>query len=132
MGFLESFLKRFVNGETRKKLNELERNITKNVKDNMGEIKAKEENKNQIPRDYLHFPQFDGVIGDISEKKESMYERCTLDYYKATDEEINKYIELVQKEGYTKMTSVRYEKGNEYIIIENNGNSLHLVFHIKR
>ncbi len=132
MGFLDSLLKKVVSKEAREELSKVGRNITQMVEDNVGEFKATSEAKGTIPRDYLHFPQFEGVIGDINEKKEAQYERCTLNYYKATDEEINKYIELVQKDGYTKMTNVRYEKNNEYIIIEKNNDSLHLVFHIKR
>ena len=131
MGFLDGLLKRVVRSAVNEEVNKVERDITKKVEDNIGEIKPKKESRYHVPEKYMHFPQFDGAIDDIDEKKESKYERCTMDYYQATNDEIDKYIEEVQQKGYKKMTNVRFEKDNEYIIIENRNNYLHLVFHIK-
>lgn len=131
MGFLDGLLKRVVRSAVNEEVNKVERNITNEVRDTINENKPKQESRYKVGEKYLHFPQFDGVLDDVSEKKESTYERCTMDYYHATNEEIDKYANEVVEKGYKKMTNVRYEKDNEYIIIENRNNYLHLVFHIK-
>lgn len=134
MGFLDSIVKRIVRGAVNEEVNKVERNITKSVENTIGnDIKSikKEESKYSVPEEYMHFPQFDGVIEDLSTKNEAKYKRCTIDYKGTTSEEINKYRDEVEAKGYKKMTNVRYEKGNEYIIIEEDY-SLHLVFHIKK
>ena len=131
MSFLDSFLKRVVRSAVRQETNKIDNRVSSTIRENVGNMK-KEKSRYEVPEKYMHFPQFDGFISDMSEKKETSYERCTLDYDKATDDEINKYIGEVITKGYNKMTNVRYEKGNEYIIIENTGHSLHLVFHVKK
>ena len=131
MGFLDKFIKKVVGSEIGKEIKKFDNEISKTIKDNVGELKGRE-NQKEVPRDYLHFPQFDGTIGDVSTKSCDKYERCTLDYYKVEESQVREYIDKVIHEGYEKMTNVRYEKGNEYIIIENEDNSLHLVFHVKR
>lgn len=85
----------------------------------------------KVPAGYEHFPQFDGVIKDVSTKVIDKYHRCTIDYEESTTEKINEYRNQVVAAGYAKATDVRYEKGKEYIIIDPDGDYLHLVFHIK-
>lgn len=129
MGILDSLLKRVVRGAIREETNK----IDKKVADSIGEeIKSyhKEESKYSVPEEYMHFPQYDGVIDYLSTKDESKYKRCTIDY-KAPTDNIDAYREKVENAGFRKMTDVRYEKSNEYIIIEDDG-PLHLVFHIKK
>ena len=70
-------------------------------------------------------------VKDISTKVIDKYHRCTIDYEKSTVEKINEYRNQVVAAGYAKATDVRYEKGKEYIIIDPDGDYLHLVFHIK-
>ncbi len=134
MGLFGDIVKSITRGVVNQEVNKVERNIVNKVEDTFGnDIKSmkKEESKYSIPEEYMHFPQFDGVIENLSTKNEDKYKRCTIDYKGTTSEEINKYRDAVEKAGYKKMTNVRYEKGNEYIIIEEDY-SLHLVFHIKK
>ncbi len=84
-----------------------------------------------VPSDYAHFPQFEGFIKELSTKNIDKYHRCTIDYDKTSEEKIEEYKASVVAAGYAKATDVRYEKGNEYIIIDPDGAYLHLVFHVK-
>jgi hypothetical protein len=84
-----------------------------------------------IPSEYSHFPAFNGVIKDITTKNIDKYHRCTIDYNESTKEAIDDYRKKVVEAGYAKATDVRYEKGNEYIIIDPSDNYMHLVFHVK-
>lgn len=131
MGLFSNLIKRAVKDEAGKKLSQVGIDIINNI-EKLDSSKKDNTKKLTVPRDYMHFPQFDGVIGNLSTKLVDKYGRCTIDYYHVNDVDIEKYISNVQKDGYTKMTNVRYEKNNEYIIIEKNNDSLHLVFHIKR
>ena len=133
MGIFGDIVKSITRGVVNEEVNKVERDIVNKVDESISSVKPKGESKYKVPEKYLHFPQFDGVIENLYEKKESKYERCTMDYAQSTSEEIKKYISDVENAGYKKATDVRYEKGNEYIIIENQNeaNYLHLVFHIK-
>ena len=86
---------------------------------------------NTVPEKYTHFPQFAGEISDLSTKAMNGYERCTIDYKESTKEAIDEYRKQAEEAGYKKATDVRYEKDNEYIIIDPDDTYMHLVFHIK-
>ena len=84
-----------------------------------------------IPTEYSHFPVFEGKINNVDTKKTDKYQRCSLKYYPVTVDQVNNYINRITSEGYVKASNVRYEKNNEYIIAEDKGSSLRLVFHIR-
>ena len=131
MGFFDNIVRKVVRGVTSEEAKKFGKQLGDSLEEGVKDIK-KEGNKLQISRDYMHFPQFAGTISNVSEKRTDKYERCTLDFNYADKNEVSKYVSDVEKNGYKKMSDVRYEKGNEYIIIEEDGNSLHLVFHIKK
>ena len=113
--------------ESSEKINKALDDIYSSAKSEVEKAKSGE----KVPDKYLRFPQFESTIGELSTKKTDKYERCTIDYYKTNEDEINTYIDKVIQDGYIKITDVRYEKGNDYIIIENGNTSLHLVFHCR-
>lgn len=109
---------------------ELEKKIVENIPNEYKTSLSR--NTKSIPITYSEFPVFNGIISNMYEKNESNYKRCTIDYEKTTDDVIDNYISNVVSNGYIKASNVRYDKGNTYIIIENNDGYLHLVFHIKK
>ena len=94
-------------------------------------VKSSSTSSKTVPEKYTHFPQFDGEIKDLSTKAMNGYERCTIDYKESTKEKIEEYRKQAEEAGYKKATDVRYEKDNEYIIIDPDDTNMHLVFHIK-
>ena len=70
----------------------------------------------------------------MEEKKTYQYQRCTMDFYDVTEEEVKDYCNQIWKAGYTQSTKVRYDKDNTYIIVDYDEASqkLNLVFHIKK
>ena len=95
------------------------------------EMKTSVTSSKTVPEKYLHFPQFDGEIKDLSTKAMNGYERCTIDFKETSKEKIEEYRKQAEEAGYKKATDVRYEKDNEYIIIDPDEAFMHLVFHIK-
>ena len=101
------------------------KNVETNASDRTGSGKS-------IPEEYSHFPVFNGKIDDLVTKKEDKYKRCSMNYYGATDDDIDSYIKTIEEAGYEKKTDVRYEKNNEYIIVDNASfNYLNIVYHVK-
>ena len=52
-------------------------------------------------------------------------------YHNLSEDLVNNYRNKIINNGYEQATSVRYEKGNTYIIVDNNDDVLTLVYHIK-
>ena len=88
---------------------------------------------NDISSEYSEFPTLGKKTSDISYKNESNYKRCTMQYYNVTKQEIEDYIAKIESLGYVKGSRVRYDKGNTYIIVDDEAYcDLELVFHIKK
>ena len=127
MGMLNDFVKKALTGlvkdEAEKRANTLDREYLKE-KEIIGRGFT-------IPNEYQNFPVFDGAIIDLTTKKTDKYERCTMKYHNLSEDLVNNYRNKIINNGYEQATSVRYEKGNTYIIIDNNDDVLTLVYHIK-
>lgn len=123
---LKSVVKDAIGEENAKKLGDKIKEYANTASEQLKSTTSKE-----IPSDYTHFPAFNKPIERISTRVESKYKRCTMYFYNVTEEEINAYRDNIVSLGYEKMSDVRYEKDNEYIIVEEDGNQFHLAFHIK-
>ena len=88
-------------------------------------------NNYTIPEEYKDFPLFEGTIKDLNTKKTDKYQRCTIKYNNLDEDSVTKYRNKIVETGFNKATDVRYEKNNEYIIVDFNGSDLELVYHIK-
>lgn len=118
--------------EEAQKLKENLKSFAQTVETNTNTSSETTSGGKSIPEEYSHFPAFNGKIGELITKKEEKYKRCSMNYFGATDEDINNYIKTIEDAGYEKKTDVRYEKNNEYIIVDNNTYSyLNIVFHVK-
>ncbi len=133
MGLFDNLVKTIKDSGIGEELSKVGKDIEKSVNGLGDEIKQNTTVKTPktIPSDYSHFPAFEGTIRDINTKNIDKYHRCTIDYEESTIEKINEYRNKVIENGYQKMTDVRYEKGNEYIIIDPDNTYMHLVFHVK-
>ena len=130
MGLFDKFVKDVVKNT----IGEEEANKLKDKLKNIAKEDFKLENKpssKEVPSDYSHFPMFDKPIDELSTKNENKYKRCTMDFYGVTNEEVDAYSDKITSLGYDKKTNVRYEKDNEYIIVDEHDGDLNLVFHIK-
>ena len=127
MGLFDKLVKTINDSGLKDEFQKIGKEIEKSVKDSNGKPKPTKE----VPSDYSHFPQFDGEISDLSVKNIDKYHRCTIDYKESSIEAIDAYRDKVVSEGYIEATDVRYEKGNEYIIIDPDDKCMHLVFHVK-
>ena len=87
-------------------------------------------NKN-IPELYNDFPRLEKNFIQANEIDTNKYTRISMYYKDITDEEIQEYIYKIESSGYIRMTDVRFEKGNTYIIVDPKG-WLNIVFHIKK
>ncbi len=105
--------------------------VDNDIKNVVPQSNSSSSNGKTIPEEYSHFPVFESELGGVRTKKEAKYKRCTMEYYKATKEEIEAYRKKIQDAGYEKMTDVRYEKDNEYIIVDENVSPMEVVFHVK-
>lgn len=125
MGFLDKLKKISQN---------LQDNISEEIKKSFSDINQQNSNYQNIsiPTQYSEFPVFNGNMTSLTEKNEPRYIRCTMDYKNVSSIDFTNYINTINAAGYVQASNVRYEKANTYIIVEHAGNSLHLVFHIKR
>lgn len=129
MGFFDSLAKlgkELSNNEAVKEFTEELKKGASSLNENINTNVAKE-----IPSRYSEFPVFNGIISSLNDKSTPNYVRCTIDYRNTTSTDITNYVNEVISNGYVKNSNVRYDKNNSYIIIEENGNNLHLVYHIK-
>lgn len=86
-----------------------------------------------MSEEYNVFEIFNGELYSGYETKTSNYRRYTMDFRNVSQQDVNNYISILNQNGYTKGSEVRYDKDNRYIIVEykKTMNELHLVFHIK-
>ena len=130
MGLFDNLVKKVIDNTIgQEKANELGTKLKEYTKENFTtNLKSTKE----IPSEYSHFPTFDHAIDTISTKNESKYKRCTMNFYNVKLDEVNAYIEKILSLGYKKETDVRFEKDNEYIIVDYNKEpELNLVFHVR-
>ena len=106
----------------------------KNLKDAVAgsNVSNRNQTPKEIPAEYSEFPKFREVVTDLSTKQTDKYTRCTMSFPDATDHEISEYISKINSLGYVKGSNVRFDKGNTYIIVDEQYGGLNLVFHIKR
>lgn len=118
--------------EEAQKLKDSFKNIAQSVDTSGNTSNGTQTNGKTIPAEYSHFPVFNhGNLGELITKKEEKYKRCSMNYYNVEDEEIDEYRNTIIAAGYEKKTDVRYEKNNEYIIVDKTYNYLNIVYHIK-
>lgn len=112
MGLFGNALKNVIN----KAVNDtLGAELKDTIKDSLG-VDIHKSSNFTIPSLYSEFPKFEGTLNNGTEKKTSNYDRVMLNYN--TDElSVSKYRELLLENGYSKATSIRYEKANTYVIV---------------
>ena len=122
---------------------EIEKNVgseaMKDIKNAVSSVKQSVSNEinavsspKEIPAEYSEFPTFRDEVKDLTTKETDKYIRCTMNFNNVTEEELSNYISKINSLGYVKGSNVRYDKGNTYIIVDDNYGDLNLVFHIKR
>ncbi len=121
MGLFDSFLK-----EGMKKITE--QVDINSIKDAVGI------NKNYdnyiVPEKYSNFPVYNGSLESKPYESDTpKYSRLTLFYSGAPD--IN-YFTILSANGFSKASDVRFDKGNTYVIVEDNGGSTKIAYHIKK
>ena len=134
MGLFDKLIKDVkdaINSEDANKIKEGLQNFVDNDLKNVAAESSSNMGGKTIPEEYSHFPVFESELGEVKTKVEKKYKRCTMKYYKATEDEIEAYRDKIVGLGYEKMTDVRYEKDNEYIIVDNNVSPMEVVFHVK-
>ena len=135
MGLLDN-LKKFGENIGKEIEKGIESDTFKNIKKSVTNINItnthKQQNPKEIPAEYSEFPKFRDTTTDLSTKETEKYIRCTMNYSNVTDSEVSEYISKINSLGYVKGSNVRFDKGNTYIIVDNNYGGLNLVFHIKR
>ena len=114
----------------------------KNLKDAVANASANASNEihsysnngpaKEIPEEYSEFPKFRETVTDLSTKETEKYIRCTMNFSNVTEQEMAEYISKINSLGYVRGSNVRFDKGNTYIIVDNQYGNLNLVFHIKR
>lgn len=106
--------------------------ISKNVQNGNSASSNNAPKTKEIPAEYSEFPKFKDIVTDLSTKETGAYTRCTMNFPNATEQEISEYISKINSLGYVKGSNVRFDKGNTYIIVDNQYGDLNLVFHIKK
>ena len=110
----------------------------KNIKDavtnnaNASNNQHSSQNTKEIPAEYSEFPKFREVVTDLSTKETNQYRRCTMNFENVTEQEVSEYVTKINSLGFVRGSKVRFDKGNTYIIVDNQYGDLNLVFHIKR
>jgi len=133
MGLFDNFLKKASKvvsdaveseafGELKKavtdKLNSEDNGITNNFK------------SYAIPEKYNMFPVYNGnMLGKPVERNTIHYERITTRYSGAPSSE---FISSLLHNGFVKGSTVRYDRANTYVIVEDLGNKTEIVYHIKK
>ena len=83
----------------------------------------------EIPETFIEFPEYSGVLLEKPQiTTTSKYVRITMLYNDYIDEN---YIEKLQTSGFKKASSVRYDKDNTYVIVEEIDDTTKIAFHIK-
>ena len=111
MGLLSDLVKNVFEQQITDKAKKVASNLDKNF---VKEEKYYDlESKDKIPLEYSMFPVLEATIGNLTTKKTDNYK------------------EKIVSEGYSKASNVRYEKDRTYIIVDDTGTNLVLVYHIK-
>jgi hypothetical protein len=134
-GDIEKFGKDIVSG-IQNATNDITKTVSNEIKNTTG-INTEQSNSSsgkEVPSEYSEFPRFSKNPDDITTKETEKYTRCSMTFYSATAEEIQNYASQIESLGYTKNTKVRFDKGNTYIIVDDDPSNgdLNLVFHIKK
>jgi len=83
-----------------------------------------------IPEKYNEFPTYPGnMIEKPFERETNRYTRITIRYSGSPNSE---FISTLTQNEFIKATSVRYDKGNTYVIVDDLGNKTEIVYHIKK
>jgi len=83
-----------------------------------------------IPEIYSNFPKYNGTIVEKPiERVTDKYSRITIRYSGTPSSE---FISALVQNGFIKGSSVRYDKGNTYVIVDNIGSNTEIVYHIKK
>jgi len=83
-----------------------------------------------IPEKYSSFPKYEGnMLEKPVERETNNYSRITIRYSGTPSSE---FISSLMQNGFIKGSSVRYDKGNTYVIVDNLGNKTEIVYHIKK
>ena len=134
MGLFDNLVKsvsELANTEEAKKLKDNLKNFAQSVDTSSSSNRSSSSSKS-IPEEYSHFPVFNGKIDDLTTKNEEKYKRCSINYNNVNDADVEAYIKTIEEAGYEKKTDVRYEKNNEYIIVDRNTYvDLNIVYHVK-
>lgn len=79
----------------------------------------------------IDFPLFNGKKRWSYSKNTSKYLRKDY-YYKYEPEKLSNYLLLISSYGFSQMNSIRFNKDNGYIIVENLNGRLHIAFHVNK
>jgi len=83
-----------------------------------------------IPEKYNMFPRYNGnMLQRPVERETYQYSRVTMRYSGSPSSE---FISALTQNGFTQSTSVRYDKSNTYVIVDNLGGKTEIVYHIKK
>ena len=86
-----------------------------------------------IPGEYSEFPEFSGNMSQrptiVNTDK---YKRVTLHYDNVSSGMISEYQNVLQDNGYTRGSNVRFDKGHTYVIVEEDGTNLKIAYHVKK
>ncbi len=113
--------------------NEITKNVSEDLKNTTG-FNTEAKKGKEIPAEYSDFPVFKAP-DDLETKDTNKYKRCSMTFYSSSynSEEVGQYVLKIQSLGYYKGSKVRYDKGNTYIIVDEDApNGLNIVFHIKK
>lgn len=107
--------------------------VKKSVKDNLNINSNTTINNFQnyvIPEKYSNFPKYEGTIVEKPfERETNKYCRITIRYAGTPR---NDFISTLMQNGFTKGSSVRYDRENTYVIVDDLGNKTEIVYHIKK
>jgi len=83
-----------------------------------------------IPEKYSSFPKYNGnIVEKPIERKTNNYSRITIKYSGSPSSE---FISSLIQNGFIQGSSVRYDKDNTYVIVDNLGSKTEIVYHIKK
>ena len=82
----------------------------------------------------IDFPMFDGkkrILYSSGMKSTDRYEREDF-YYKNEPEKVSDYLIKLGSYGFRPVSSIRYDKDNAYVIVEEYCGGLHIAFHVNK
>ncbi len=139
MGLFDSLLKKATKAVSNTLLDEIGNTIKDNL--NINQTINNESTHNipnttntsktyEIPEKYNEFPKYPGqIIKKPVERTTDKYIRITLRYNGTPSAD---YISTLLQAGFVQGSSVRYDKNNTYVIVDNLGKQTEIVYHIKK